>query len=235
MQLRLGLAVLGIVVAAAIYSARPAPAPAVDFSDALRGPASPHLSIPFGAYALTPDGLLRTTSSSTPENLIDRPMVKTVSGAYLSRDFIFDVDVTIPADTQDLAFVGFGQGDPNPGLSNEPGAALLFRIHRMPGIDVVHVAAARPPGGGDGATVAPADVLLHIEAIGKYVPDTKTTFRIERAGTIVTLSMPATPGAQSAFDLRHYPKLFDERSSFLFFGNSAEGTIFSDVRVRPRG
>lgn len=235
MWMRLGVAVLGIVLAAAIYSARPAPAPAVDFSDTLRGPASPHLSIPFDAYALTPDGLLRTTSSSGRESGIDRPMVRTVSGAYLSRDFVFDVDVTIPADIEDLAFVGFGRGDANPGLSHEPAAAFIFRIHRLPHTDVVHAAAARPPGPRLDTTTPPSEVLLRLEAIGKYVPGMTTTFRIERAGNIVTLSMPGTSGAQSEFDLRDYPELFDERSGFLFFGNSAEGTIFSNVSVRPRG
>ena len=237
MPMRLAVPILAIVFlsAVAFYSAPTSAAPAVDFSDPLRGPASPNLSIPFEAYALTPEGLRRTTSSSTPESLIDRPMVRTRSDRYLSRDFVFDVDVTIPEGMRDIAFIGFGHGEPNPGLDNEPGAAFLFRIHNMPDMHVVHAAAARPPGGRPRPTVAPADVLLHIEAIGNYVPDVTTTFRIERAANIVTLSMPGTPGAQSEFDLRDYPKLFDERSSFLFFGNSAEGTVFSNVRVRPRG
>ena len=231
------LSILAIVFLASIafYSA-PAPAvPAVDFHDPLRGPASPNLSIPFEAYALTPEGLLRTTSTSGRESGIDRPMVRTVSGAYLSRDFVFEVDVIIPADIEDLAFVGFGRGNANPGLSHEPAAAFIFRIHRLPHTDVVHAAAAGPPGGRLGDAVTPAEVLARLDAIGKYVPGEQTTFRIERAGHIVTLSMPATPGAQAEFDLRDYPELLDERSSFLFFGNSAEGTIFSNVSVRPRG
>lgn len=237
MLVRTSLAAIGIALLAGIgaYATRPAPVPPVDFSDSLRGPASPDLSIPFEAYALTPEGLLRTTSSSTPEQLKDRPMVRTRSGAYLSRDFVFEVDVTIPAGRQDLAFVGFGHGEANPALSNEPGAAFLLRLHSLPGNNVVHAAAARPPVAFSGGTVAPADVLLHVEAIGHYVAGTTTTCRIERAGNVVTLSLPGTPGAQSAFDVRHYPALFDEGSSFLFFGNSAEGTVFSNVRVRPRG
>lgn len=237
MRLRLAVAALALIALAGIgvHSMRPEPARPADFSDALRGPASPALSIPFGAYALTPDGLLRTTSTSGRESGLDRPMVKTVSGAYLSRDFVFEVDVMIPRESQDLAFVGFGQGDPNPGLSNEPGAAFVFRIHRLPQSDVVHAAVARPAGGRLAPTVSPADVMLRLDAIGTYVPGTTTTFRIERAGDIVTLSLPGAPDVRSAFDLRDYPQLFDDRSGFLFFGNSAEGTIFSNVRVRPRG
>lgn len=237
MRLRLAATALALMALAGIgvYSMPPTSVLPADFADSLRGPASPHLSIPFGAYALTPDGLRRTTSASGRESGLDRPMVKTVSGGYLSRDFVFDIDVMIPGEIEDLAFVGFGRGDSNPGLSNEPGAAFIFRIHRLPHTDVVHAAAAPPPGGRLDATVAPAEVLLRLEAIGKYVPGTKTTFRIERAGDIVTLSLPGVPDVRSAFDLRDYPQLFDERSGFLFFGNSAEGTIFSNVRVRPRG
>ncbi|MDQ3068445.1 MAG: hypothetical protein M3R55_01795 [Acidobacteriota bacterium] len=152
MRLRLTVTALVIIALAGIgvFSMRPPPAPAVDFSDALRGPASPNLSIPFDAYALTPEGLSRVDSASDRENGADRPMVKTVSGAYLSRDFVFDVDVTIPPGVQDIAFVGFGLGDQSPAMSMEPAGAFLIRIHHLPNVDVVHLAAARkswPPKG----------------------------------------------------------------------------------------
>lgn len=237
MRSRLLVTALALVPLAGIgaYSMRPAPVPPADFSDTLRGPGSPNLSIPFGAYALTPEGLLRADSSSGQVYGLDRPMVRTRSGAYLSRDFVFEVDVTIPSGAEDIAFAGFGLGDPNPRLSNEPGAAFIFRIHSLPGMDVVHTAAAPPPGGRPSETVTPTDVPLRLAEVGRYEAGRQTTFRIERAGDLVTLSMPGTPDARSAFDLRDYPKLFGGGSGFLFFGNSAEGTIFSNVRVRPRG
>lgn len=240
MRMRLGLAALGIALLAGIvlyapYATRPAPVLPTDLSNSLRGPDSPNLSIPFEAYALTPEGLLRTQSSGGAGELgRDRPIVRTVSGAYLSRDFVFDVDVTIPAGTQDLAFVGFGRGDPNPGLDNEPGGAFLFRIHSLPDHKVIHAAAARASA-GFATSVRPDEVLLRVEAIGNYIPGTTTTFRIERSGDLVTLSLPGTSAKPSVFDLRDYPNLFDERSGFLFFGNSAAGTVFSNVHVRPRG
>ncbi len=237
MRLRFGVTALVLVTLAGIgvYSMRSAPVPPIDFSDTLRGPASPNLSIPFGAYALTPEGLLRADSASGQLSGLDRPMVKTRSGAYLSRDIVFEVDETISPDAEDIAFVGFGLGDPNPGLSNEPGGAFLFRIHSLPNMNVVHAAAAPTPGGRHSETVAPADVLLRLGAIGRYEPGRRTTFRIERAANIVTLSMPASSGSQFAFELPSYPNLIDGRTGFLFFGNSAEGTIFNNVRVRPRG
>jgi hypothetical protein len=200
--------------------------PAADFSDALTGPASPTLAIPFQAYALTPEGLLRSESASNRTHGKDRPMVKTLSGGYLLRDFIFEVDVMIPSDTQDIAYVGFGRGEPNPDYSMEPSAAFLFRIHGLSGVYDVHAAAAAAAGRGI--------PHLRLEHIGKYEPGRRTTFRIEHAGNRVTLSMPGTPGASHTFEMASYPGLFDDRSGFLFFGNSSEGAVFSQVRVLPR-
>lgn len=220
-------AVLLALVAIGIYSARPEPAPPVDFSDDLTGPASPHLTIPFDAYALTPKGLLRTDSVTDP----DRPMVKTVSGAYLSRDFIFEIDVTIPRTTHDIAFVGVGLGEPNPAYHMEPAGAFMFRIHNIRGVDTVYAAAALPPS----PPSATGPLHARQEMIGTYVPDETTTFRIQRADNRVTLSMPATEGASHTFELESFPAVVDRNRAYLFFGNSAVGTIFSNVRVRPRG
>jgi hypothetical protein len=224
-----GLA-LAAVVGLAFYWPRSVAA-APDFSDALTGPASPNLAIPFQAYALTPEGLLRSESATNRTHGKDRPMVKTLSGAYLRRDFIFEVDVMIPADTQDIAYVGFGRGEPNPDYSMEPSGAFLFRIHGLSGVGDVHAAAAAAAGRGTNPTRLPH---LRLEAIGKCEPGRRTTFRIEHAGTRVTLSMPGTPGASHTFEIASYPELFDDRSGFLFFGNSSEGTVFSQVRVGPR-
>jgi hypothetical protein len=203
------------------------PVPAGDFTDDLTGPVSANLTIPFQAYAMTPEGLLRQDSASDRTYGSDRPMVKTRSAGYLARDFIFEVDVTIPADSHDIVFIGFGRGDPNPAVSMEPAAAFLFRIHNLPGMDVVHAAASKSTGS--------QPMHIRIEALGKYVAGTRTRFRIEKAGGQVILSMPATPVARFTFDLAAFPGLFDERSGYLFFGNSAEGTIFNHVSVRPRG
>jgi len=223
-----GLALV-TVAALSLYWPRSV-APAADFSDALTGPASPNLAIPFQAYALTPEGLLRSESASDRTYGEDRPVVKTLSGGYLLRDFIFEVDVMIPSDTEDIAYVGFGRGEPNLGYSMEPSGAYLFRIHRLPGRYDVHAAAASLEGTNPARTPH-----LHLETIGKYEPGRRTTFRIEHAGTRVTLSMPGIHGASYTFEMPSYPGLFDDRSGFLFFGNSAEGTVFSHVRVGPRG
>lgn len=234
---RLHRIVLGSILLAlagiAVYSTRSEPAPPVDFADDLRGPASPNLTIPFHAYALTPEGLLRTDSATDRVYGNDRPMVKTVSAAYLSRDFVFEVDVTIPAETHDVAFVGFGLGDPNPAFNMEPAGAFMFRIHNLPGVDTVHAAAALPPS--ERPSDAGPAVHGRLEVIGTYVSDTTTTFRIERADNRVMLSMPATKDASHTFELGAFPSVVDRKRAYLFFGNSAEGTIFSNVRVRPRG
>lgn len=226
----LGLIALGSL---AIFWWRPvAPAP-VNFSDDLKGPTSEHLVIPFEAFALTPEGLLRAHAVTANAFGNDRTVVRTRSGAYLSREFVFEVDVTIPAGTEDLAYVGFGLGDANLAYNNEPAGAFLFRIHRMTGMDTVHASASRP------STTRPAEagpqVFARLEAIGRYVPGATTTFRIEHASNRVTLSMPGQDGAGYTFDLSSFPGLFERDSGYLFFGNSSEGTVFSNVRVRPRG
>ncbi len=212
---------------------RPAPPPAVDFSDDLRGPASEHLVIPFEAYALTPEGLLRSRAATGRTLGNDRVVARTVSGQYLSRDFVFEVDVTIPAETEDLVYIGFGRGDANAAYNNEPAGAFQFRIHSIAGLNRVDAAASLPSS--DQPAGAGPKVHAALAAIGQYVPASITTFRIERAGSTVTLSMPATPGASHTFDMSVLPRLFGSDEGYLYFGNSTEGTVFSNVRVRPRG
>jgi len=223
-----------VAAAVAIYSVRPGPPPpAVYFTDDLKGPAAPYLAIPFDAYALTPDGLLRTKAVTGRAFGNDRPIAKTVSGHYGSREFVFDVDVTIPPGRQDLAYVGFGRGDANHAYFNEPAASFLFRIHNGVGGNAVHVAASRPAAQRQAET--DPVVYAAFGEIGAYVPGSTTTFRIERAGNRVTMSMPATAGASHTFDMLQFPALFAADEGFLFVGNSTEGTVFSNLRVRPRG
>ena len=59
----------------------------IDFTDDLRGPTSSNLSIPFDAYSLTPEGLLRSKAATGRSFGSDRLVVRTLSGGYASRDF----------------------------------------------------------------------------------------------------------------------------------------------------
>lgn len=123
-------------------------APPADFEDPLIGPVSEGFDIPFDSYSLTPAGLLRKTSPSGIENGIERPIIRTKK-PYLTRDFVFEVDLTIPSDHGDIAYVGFGEGAPNLNMDNEPSYAVLFRVHNLPrmphyGIDF---AVSKPDGG----------------------------------------------------------------------------------------
>jgi hypothetical protein len=201
----------------------------VDFSDPLTGPVSPTFTIPFDKYALTAGGLMRTNSESGTENGIERPVIRTVSGRYLSRDFVFEVDVTIPADHGDIAYVGFGSGRTNPVLDNEPTYSYHFRIHNLPkmpfyGIDLV----IGDPQGGVGYRGAFREFLR----IGEYTPGRTMRFRIAHQGGNVTLSMPAQAKAQASFELAKYPGLFDNDNAFLFLSNSSEGTTFQNASLR---
>lgn len=224
---------LATAAGVAVYRGRPAPPQPVYFSDDLKGPSSEHLVIPFEAFTLTPDGLLRSHAVTAHAFGNDRAVVRTRSGGYLAGDFVFEVDVTVPPDTEDLAYVGFGSGASNPAYNNEPAGAFMFRIHSMKGMDVVHAAASRPPS--DRKAEAGPQVFVRLETIGRYAAGTTTTFRIEQADNRVTLSIPGQQGASYTFALPSFPGLFDREAGYLFFGNSAEGTVFGNVRVRPRG
>lgn len=201
----------------------------VDFVDTLTGPVSPALSIPFGKYALTANGLLRTQSESGTENGIERPVVRTVSGDYLSRDFVFEVDVTIPEEHGDIAYVGFGSGQANPILDNEPSHAFVFRIHNLPrmpfyGIDLT---AADPQGG-----VGFRGAYRRFERLGEYTPGRAMRFQITHRGGKVTLAIPALPQVRVEFETSQFRDLFNASDAYLFLSNSSEGTTFSNASLR---
>ena len=201
----------------------------IAFQDALTGPASPELIIPFEKYSLTPNGLLRAHSESGIENGIERPIIKTASGQYLSRDFVFEVDVTIPADHGDIAYVGFGAARSNPLQDNEPTDAFVFRIHNLPrmpfyGIDL----AVADPNGGMGYRGA----FREFHRKEKYLPGETMRFQITRRGDAVTLSVPALPDVQATFSIDKYRDLFDDDHSHLFLSNSSQGTTFRNMSLR---
>jgi hypothetical protein len=224
---RVILLAMAIVVAgsAAAYSLRPDTPPAVDFVDRLSGPTSEHFNIPFDKYTLTPEGLLRHSSASKRNNGIDRPVVRTYSDKYLSRDFVFEVDVTFPADVQDIAFVGWGDGTPS-GAYQEPSGAFGFRIHHLQDNRDVRLAVMRP-----------ADVpetAYEEQTIGVVPANGSLTVRLERSGDQLIGSLPGQPGTGHTLRISAFPLILKSGRGFLYLGNTAEGTVFSNVRVRPR-
>ncbi len=158
-------------------------------------------------------------------------MIRTVSGRYSSRDFVFEVDVAIPESHGDIAYVGFGAGETNLGLDNEPTRAFLFRIHNLPrmpfyGIDLT---VADPKGG-----VAYRGAYRHFQRIGEYTPGKPMRFQIAHQAGKVTLSLPALPNGSATFDLSQFRDLFTDSEAFLFLANSSEGTTFRNASLRDR-
>jgi hypothetical protein len=199
------------------------------FQDALTGPVSQDLVIPFDKYSLTPVGLLRAHSESGIENGIERPIVRTTSGDYLSKDFVFEVDVTIPADHGDIVYIGFGAARSSPLLDNEPTDAFLFRIHNLPrlsfyGIDLT----VADPDGGAGYRGAYREFHRH----EKYAAGQTMRFQITHRAGSVTLSVPALPGVQATFPVDKYRDLFDIDQAHLFLSNSSQGTTFRNMSLR---
>ena len=220
--------VTAVVVASVLGTPTAAGPAAIDFVDDLTGPDSPAFVIPFDKYALTPGGLVRTSAASGTENGIDRPVVRTASGKYLSRDFVFEVDVTIPASHGDIAWVGFGAGRPNRALDNEPTSAFTFRIHNLPhvlfhGIDI---AVAVPSGGQEfrGA-------FRSLDRLAAYTPGRPMRFRIEHHDGVVTMSIPDL-NVSRAFTFAEFADLFDASNAYLFLSNSSEGTTFGNASLR---
>ncbi len=222
------LEILYVIVVALLASAcAKGPAP-VDFVDPLTGPVSPALTVPFEKYALTAGGLIRTSSESGTENGIERPVIRTVSGDYLSRDFVFEVDVTIPADHGDIAYVGFGAAHRNPSLDNEPSDAFLFRIHNLPGMPFygIDVAVGDPEGG-----VGYRGAFRYHERLGNYTPGKAMRFRITHRDGKVMLAVPALPDVHATFDLAQHRDLFDSANAYVFLSNSSKGTTFSNASL----
>ena len=89
--------VTAVVVASVLGTPTAAGPAAIDFVDDLTGPDSPAVRIPFDQYALSPSGLVRTSAASGTWNGVDRPVIRTVSGAVtmsipdlnVSRAFTF--------------------------------------------------------------------------------------------------------------------------------------------------
>ena len=204
---------------------RPEP---VDFTDALTGPVSPAFSIPFNSYALTRTGLKRIKSASGTENGIDRPVIRTVSPRYGSRDFVFAVGVTIPENHGDIAYVGFGAGETNAALDNEPTRALLFRIHNLPSIPFfqVDIVIGDPKGGRDYQ-----GQYRRFERFEKYTPGKPMRFEIVRRGDTVTLAAPAIPSARVEFAANEFRNLFTDDEAYVFLANSSEGTTFTNASL----
>ena len=225
-----GLA-LSLLLAAAVTTATPAMAQTspLNFTDPLTGSSSPYLTFDTAKYGYTANGLIRTQSAAgaTYGNgncaISERPMVTTVSGAFLTEDFEFDVDVNAPTTNTDLIYVGFGQGITNPNYCNEPTESFQFRIHN-------NVA-----GNPIQAAVDVGQISMGFafnQQIGTFQSGVTTTFRIVRSGNNVTLSVPSQPGASVTVPLSLVPSL-NSTNAHLFFGNTATGTTFSNFRVFP--
>lgn len=194
----------------------------LSFSDTLRAgdPTSGYLSVPVGQYTYTSSGLERTGSSSGSGNGVDRPMVRTTSGGFLNENFVAQITVTTTSSNQDIIFFGLGQALTNAAYNNEPTNNPLFRIHNLPGYQGVQVDVE------NGSVPYPYTFLSG--DVGTYNP-AGTKFGISRIGDSLTFSVSGQ--AVETLSLSQYASYLDLTNAYLFFGNSANGTTFSDFSV----
>ena len=108
-------------------------------------------------------------------------------------DFIAELTVTETdlAQSKDLIYSGFGAGEANPSHFDEPTNSIYLRIHNNTG-SWKGVHASHHTGITSGTSV--------FDEIGSYDP-TGTTFRIEKSGDDVTLSIVGVTGASQTFSL----------------------------------
>lgn len=194
----------------------------LNFTDDLSGPTSPYLTIPTGKFDYANDGLTRIQSDSGTSNGVDRPVVRTISGAFLGRNFVYEIEVLSPPETEDIIFVGFGQGMTNPSFFNEPTNSALFRIHNLGGFYRIDAAIA------SGLSSWPFTPI--IVSVGSFVPG-GTVFRITRVDDVLTMEIDGQPGATRTFSVASDLWFLDDTNAHLFFANSAEGTTFRDMVV----
>ena len=211
--------------------ARPGLRPSLDvssslfFSDALTGPTSPNLSIPLTKYSYTADGLARTyvdpTINPTGNEIDDRELVRTLSSAYFTTDFTASITVDIRG-AKDISYFGFGVGNMDPNYYNEAAHNFLFRIHKWGGYFGIQAAAE-----GNGG------IFLDDHEIGNY-PGGPVTFVFTRVGNSLTMSVPSI-GAQWTYSISQFAPAMGLNSSNtqLYFGNTYEGTVFSNFSVTP--
>ncbi len=77
----------------------------------------------------------------------------------------------------------------------------------------------------------PLPCLAALQSIANYTPGKIMRFRIERRDDQVIMSITNLPGATHTFKSSDYPGLFDPDKSYLFFGNTTEGTTFDDLKA----
>ena len=236
MSNNLVLAGLVLGVLAAFSHNTEAQTPSTNFSDSLTGPDSPHIDISLSnngiqSYDYTSEGLQRIFQDCLvywpwgPCWKPDRPINKTVSS-----DFVAEIDMSEVGQVNwDIAFFGYGHGNPVD-VNAEPGG-FIFRIHAGPG-DAQQIDVTFYNGAGLIEFTRLQEAASLNGGVATWDPAGET-FRIERSGDDLIMSMVG--GNSRTFSISAIEALsgviFDATNSHLFFGNSSEGTIFSNFSV----
>ncbi|MBL4818543.1 MAG: PKD domain-containing protein, partial [Deltaproteobacteria bacterium] len=177
-------------------------------------------------YDYTLLGLERINSSG----IIDSPAQKTLFCDYSGEEnWTYEVEVTPDPNTDDVMFIGFGQGLAG-GFNNEPTNSFVFRIHSGHSTGNFRIDAA----------VSIPDVnhtFGHFKELALDIaqtPSGKTKFLIERAGDEIRLSIPGITLAPTVFSYSAHATelgLDVAGQSCLFLANQGVGTVFNSAVV----
>ncbi|MBL4818274.1 MAG: NHL repeat-containing protein [Deltaproteobacteria bacterium] len=205
---------------------------ATNFTDSLAGPSTPFITIDSTKYRhrLLPDtGLIRFQSDSQFNLGSDKPMIKTVSGEFLTlQDWIFEVEVT-SASGDDLIYMGFGQGTSNSSAGNEP-SGFIFRTHSLVKSSFFRIDAAAL---GTTGSFLPSTLKT---GLGQHDSDSTIKYIITRSGDDLTFSSQGLSPeiTNHTFSIsKHESSLgLDGTNGRLFFGNTSESTTFNNLKVQ---
>jgi len=197
---------------------------AENFTDSLKAGEDAGFLNTHANYVRGTEGLRRDSSPCGTINCDttnNRPMNETDAGAeFINRDFIASVEITRLSGGTDLIWFGFGDGSTE-STFNEPDNAVQFRIHAgdLVGarIDLVTTVNGLWTSEGFGA--------------GGVYNGATTELVIERTGDDVTISIPSLGTSKSHSLFVDMQGVLTPENSRLFFGNTSEGTIFSNFRV----
>ncbi|MBC8288917.1 MAG: hypothetical protein H8E37_01240 [Planctomycetes bacterium] len=154
---------------------------------------------------------------------IGRHYIRTRSGQFLTRDFVYEVRFTL--NTNDgIAFIGMGQGG-RAGAYKEPGNSVHLRIHST----------GRYRGEVGITSADDKSRKLINDKFGKLAEPGTHRVRITKRGNAVTFTLDVDDDGPSDDDMtKSFPDIhkaapfLHSKNSFLFFGG--DGT-FSEVRL----
>ena len=171
---------------------------------------------------------------------MDRAYISTISGDYLSTNFVFEITLNSPFDASSYMFVGLGSGLGNSSYANEPQDSLFLRIHSP---DLV---------GGDGDNRGRVDVAtltstgppvftLVAQDFGRLGTNAGThRIRLTKVADALTFALDKDYSGTFVSDMNYTVNnisttapFLNNANSHLFFGGARTSSSWDDLSIVP--